>query len=76
MIYVNLWTRSNKYKIICFKTKVSVKEQNTLSYLTPTVWNNLPTCVKLSNTLSSFKHGVKEHFSKKPKNQEQDIFVY
>ena len=33
--------------------------QNTLSYLTPTIWNNLPTCLKLSNSLNSFKRGVK-----------------
>ena len=50
--------------------------QNTLSYLTPTVWNNLPTCLKLSNTCNSFKHGVKEHFFKKMKKKEQDTFAY
>ena len=50
--------------------------QNALSYLTPTIWNNLPTCLKLSNSLNSFKHGVKEHFFKKLKNKEQDIFAY
>ena len=38
--------------------------QNILSYLTPTVWNNLPICLKLSNTLNSFKHGVEKHFSR------------
>ena len=36
--------------------------QNALSHVTPTVWNNSTTCLKLSNTLNSFKHGVKEHF--------------
>ena len=36
--------------------------QNALSYLTPTIWNNLPTCLKLSNSLNSFKHGAKKHF--------------
>ena len=47
--------------------------QNTLSYLTPTFWNNLPTCLKLPN---SFKHGVKEHFFKTLKNKEQDISIH
>ena len=51
-------------------------DQNTLSYLTPTISNNLSTCLKLSNSLSSFKHGVKEHSFKKLKNKEQDIFAY
>ena len=50
--------------------------QNALSYLTPTIWNNLPTCLKLLNSLNSFKHGVKGHFFKKLKNKEQDIFAY
>ena len=49
--------------------------QNILSYLTATVWNNSPTCLKLSNRLNSFKYGVKEHFFKKFKNKEQDIFA-
>ena len=49
---------------------------DTLSHLTPTVWNNLPTYLKLSNTLNSFKHGVKEHFFRKMKNKGQDIFAY
>ena len=56
--------------------KPSGQDQNTLSYLTPTIWNNLPTCLKLSNSLNSFKYGVKEHFFKKLKNKEQDIFAY
>ena len=50
--------------------------QNTLSYLTPTVWNNLPTCLKLSNTLNNFKHGLKEHFFEKLKKKKRDIFAY
>ena len=51
--------------------------QNTLFYLTTQqlVWNNLLTCLKLSNTLNSFKH-AKEHFFKKLKIKEQDIFAY
>ena len=59
---------------------LSVKEHTcsgqNIIYLTPTIWNNLSTCLKLSNSLNSFKHGVKEHFFKKLKNKEQDIFAY
>ena len=54
--------------------KPSGQDQNTLSYLTPTIWNNLPTCLKLSNSLNSFKHGVKEHFFKKLKTKNK-IFL-
>ena len=51
-------------------------DQNALSYLTTTISNNLSTCLKLSDSLSSFKHGVKEYSFKKLKNKEQDIFAY
>ena len=77
-----IWTlrpRSNKYKIFGFKTKGSSSAcsgQKSLSYLTPTVWNNSPTCLNLSNTLISLKHGVKRHFLKKLKNKEQNAFAY
>ena len=50
--------------------------QNTLSYLTLTVSNNLPTRLKLSNILNRFKHDVKEQFFKNLKNKEQDIFAF
>ena len=68
-------TRSSVLKLK-HPSRSSCSGQNALSCLTPTVWNNLPTCLKLSNTLNSFKHGVKEHFIKKMKNKEQDIFAY
>ena len=68
-------TRSSVLKLK-YPSRCTWSGQNTLSYLTPTIWNNLPTCLKLSNSLNSFKHGVKEHFFKKLKNKEQDIFAY
>ena len=49
--------------------------QNTLSYSTLTISNNLPTCLKWSNSLNSFKHDVKEYFFQKLKNKVQD-FAY
>ena len=36
--------------------------QKTLSYLTPALWNNLPPSLKVSNSLNSFKHSMKEHY--------------
>ena len=68
-------TRSSVLKLK-HPSRSTCSGQNTLSYLTPTIWNGLPTCLKLSNSLKSFKHGVKEHFFKKLKNKEQDIFAY
>ena len=68
-------TRSSVLKLK-HPSRSTCSGQNTLSYLTPTIWSNLPTCLKISNSLNSFKHGVKEHFFKKLKNKEQDIFAY
>ena len=39
--------------------------QKYLSYITPTVWQSLPIELKLLNSLSNFKHKLKEHFFKK-----------
>ena len=47
-----------------------------LSYLTLMVWNSLPTELNLSNLLNNFKHKLKDHFFKKLRNMEQDIFAY
>ena len=46
------------------------------SYLTPIVWNNLQTDLKLANSRNNFKHKLKDHFLKKLKNMEQNIFAY
>ena len=66
-------TRSSVLKLK-HPSRSTCSGQNTLSYLTPTIWNNLPTCLKLSNSLNSFKHGVKEHFFKKLKTKNK-IFL-
>ena len=50
--------------------------QKHLFYLTPIVWNNLPTELKLLNSLNNYKFKLKEHFLKKLGNTEQDIFAY
>ena len=45
------------------------------SYLAPVVWNSLPTDLKLANSLNNFKHKLKDHFFKKLRNMEQNIFA-
>ena len=50
--------------------------QKNLSYLIPIVWNSLPTDLKLANSLNNFKHKLKDHFFKKLRNTEQNIFAY
>ena len=50
--------------------------QKSLLYLTPIVWNSLPTDLKLANSLNNFKHQLKGHFFKKLRNMEQNAFAY
>ena len=38
--------------------------------------NSLLTDLTLANSLDNFKHKLKDHFFKKLRNMEQDIFVY
>ena len=50
--------------------------QKNLSYLTPIVWNNLPTDLKLANSLNNFKRKLNDNFFKKLRNMEQKNFAY
>ena len=50
--------------------------QKNLSYLTPIVWNSLPTDLELANSLNNFKHKLKDHFFKKLRNMEQNAVAY
>ena len=54
--------------------RVLVKKN--FSYLAPVVWNSLPTDLKLANSLNNFKHKLKDHFFKKLRNMEKNIFTY
>ena len=40
------------------------------------VWNKFSISLNLSGALNIFKHKVKEHFSEKLKNKEQDFVTY
>ena len=50
--------------------------QKNLSYLTPIVWNSLPTDLKLANSLNNFKRKLNDNFFKKLRNMEQKNFAY
>ena len=50
--------------------------QKNLSYLTPIVWNKLPTDLKLANSLNNFKRKLNDNFFKKLRNMEQKNFAY
>ena len=52
-------TRSSALKLKHFLGNTWSGQKN-LSYMTPLVWNSLPTDLKLANLLNNFKHKLKE----------------
>ena len=50
--------------------------QKTLSYIGPTIWNNLPAQIKLSKSVNTFKHDIKKSFFDDLQKQNDDIFFY
>ena len=80
MTYVDNLVKIKRIGDLVFETKYSIRNtcsgQNNLSYLTPIVWNSLPTDLKLSNSFNDSKHKLKDHHFKKLRNMEQDILAY
>ena len=50
--------------------------QNCISFLTPSVWNNMPNYLKNCENINTFKHKVKDHFFEILKRQDNDIYYY
>ena len=55
-------TRRSKFKLE-FPFRKSNAGQKSLSYLGPKIWNSLPSELKSSNNINTFKHKIKENFS-------------
>ena len=45
------------------KTNVANVGQKALSYVGPSLWNNLNKTLKTSTNLNTFKHNIKQHFN-------------
>ena len=54
-------TRSSYKKLIQPFRKTNTG-QNSLSYLGPAFWNNLPESIKKVENINNFKHKLKEHY--------------
>ena len=50
--------------------------QNCISFLAPSVWNNLPNELKRCTNLNTFKHKIKKYLFYKIKQKENDIYLY
>ena len=66
-----LRSKTNKYEIFCFETKISIKKHvfwsKNLSYPTPIVSNSVPTDLKLTSSLNNFKPKLKIYFLRNSK---------
>ena len=50
--------------------------QHCISFLAPSVWNNLPNEVKRCTNLNTFKHKVKKYFLYKMRQKNSDVYLY
>ena len=48
--------------------------QNSISYMVPIIWNNLPYSLKTTDNLNTYKHRVKEHFFHGIRNEAKNIY--
>ena len=64
-----LWSKSSKYEIFCFETKISFKKHVFWSkkFVAPIVSNSLPTDLKLTSSLNNFKRKLKIYFLRNSK---------
>ena len=69
---IGVQTRSSyrKLNLPRRKTNMGLKA---LSYVGPSLWNNLSESLKLSTTINSFKHNIKEHYFAELKRTESLI---
>ena len=47
-----------------------------LSYVGPSAWSNLPNDLKTATSVNRFKHDIKKYFLKKLGETEADIYSY
>ena len=67
-------TRRSKFKLE-FPFRKSNAGQKSLSYLGPKIWNSLPSKLKSSNNINTFKHRIKENFFLSLQKEEDDIAI-
>ena len=68
-------TRNSKMKLSqpLRKTRYG---QNSISYLTPSLWNSTPNLLKETINTNTFKHKLKEYFLENLRKKENDIYNY
>ena len=73
--YYSYNTRKGIYRLTQ-PSKLRDSGLNSLSYIGPRQWNDLPNNLKLASNVSTFTHGIKDLFFSKLQRKEDDINVY
>ena len=68
-------TRRSKFKLE-LPFRKSNAGQKCLSYLGPKIWNSLPSELKSSNNINTFKHKIKENYFQSIQKEEDDMYVF
>ena len=72
---ININKRSSTLRLIQPKRK-TIKGLNCISYKGPSYWNKIPKYLKLSNSLNTFKHKLKQYFLKENETENGLLFSY
>ena len=72
---ININTRSSSLRLIQPRRKTK-KGLNCISYKGPSYWNKIPKYLKLSNSLNTFKHKLKQYFLKENETENGPLFSY
>ena len=73
--YYSYNTRKGIYRLTQ-PSKLRDSGLNSLSYIGPRQWNDLPNNLKLASNASTFTHGIKDLFFSKLQRKEDDIYAY
>ena len=52
------------------------RSQNSISYIAPVIWNNLPNSLKATDNRNTYKHRVMEHFFRRIRSEASNIYSY
>ena len=67
--------RTRNSTLQLFKPSSKTNGQMGLGFLAPSIWNELPSDIKLIPNLNTFKHSLKKMFLSNLKNEEQNIYT-
>ena len=67
---------TNSYLKLKHPSRITKQGQNCLSFIGRSTWNRLPTKIKDSNNVNSFKHKIEDYLLRENVNRESNIYNY